>query len=88
MFSRNSRNGALSAHISGDHDHVPKYRSYYQKDKVGWIGRKVSFGTLHRRLAVELHKTFPSPIAKWVFSNDRHPVLLYMDSYSTNMLVN
>ena len=40
MFSRNSiyslpRNGALSAHINGDHDHVSRYKSYYQKNKLG-----------------------------------------------------
>ena len=39
MFSRNSiypvfRDGALSAHINGDHDHVSRYKSYYQKDKL------------------------------------------------------
>ena len=40
MFSRNSiyplsRDGAFSAHINGDHDHVSRYKSYYQKDKLG-----------------------------------------------------
>ena len=24
--------GALSAHINGDHDHVSMYKPYYQKD--------------------------------------------------------
>ena len=40
MFSLNSicpltRDGALSAHINGDHDPVCWYKSYYQKDKLG-----------------------------------------------------
>ena len=39
MFSRNSLyplplDGALSAHIIGDHDHFSRYKSHYQKDKV------------------------------------------------------
>ena len=39
MFSRNSmhplsRDGALSGHINGGHDHVSRYKSYYQKDKL------------------------------------------------------
>ena len=44
MVSRNSiyplpHDGAFSAHINGDHDHV----SYYQKDQLGWIGEKSLF---------------------------------------------
>ena len=40
MFSYNPiyphpHDGALSAHINGDHDHVSRYNSYYQKDKLG-----------------------------------------------------
>ena len=40
MFSCNSiyplpHDGALSAHISGDHDHFSRYKSYCQKDKLG-----------------------------------------------------
>ena len=40
MVSRNSiyalpRDGTFSAHINGDHDHVSRYKSYYQKDKLG-----------------------------------------------------
>ena len=40
MFSRNSiyllpSDGALCAHINGDHDHVCRYKPYYQKDKLG-----------------------------------------------------
>ena len=46
IFSRSSiypltRDGALSAHINSDHDHVYRYKSYYQKNKVGWIGEKI-----------------------------------------------
>ena len=38
MVSRNSiyalpRDGTY--HINGDHDHVSRYKSYYQKDKLG-----------------------------------------------------
>ena len=40
MFARNSiyplpLDGALSAHINGDHDHVSRYKSYCEKDKLG-----------------------------------------------------
>ena len=40
MVSRNSiysfpRDGAFFAHIKGDYDHVCRYKSYYQKDKLG-----------------------------------------------------
>ena len=40
MFSRNPmypllRGGAFSTHINGDHDHVSRYKSYCQKDKMG-----------------------------------------------------
>ena len=41
MFSRNSvyplpRDEDFSAHISGDdHDHVSRYKAYYQKYKLG-----------------------------------------------------
>ena len=40
MFSRNSiyplpRDGALSAHINGDHNSASGYKSYYQKDNLG-----------------------------------------------------
>ena len=40
MFSRNSiyslpRDEAFSAHITGDHEHVSRYKSYCQKDKLG-----------------------------------------------------
>ena len=43
MFSRNSIypvscDGALSAHINGNHDHVFRYKSYYENDKLGCIG--------------------------------------------------
>ena len=39
MFSCNSiyplpHDGAFSPHISGDHDDVSRYKSYYQKDKL------------------------------------------------------
>ena len=56
MLSRNSiyplhRDGALSAYINGDHEHVFRYKSYCQRDKVGWIGEKI----LLRRYAM------PSP---------------------------
>ena len=39
MFSCNSiyplpRDGALSAQINGNHDHVSQYKSYYKKDKM------------------------------------------------------
>ena len=45
MFSRNSiyplpRDGTFSAHIKGDHDHVSRYKSYCQKEKLGLIGKK------------------------------------------------
>ena len=73
MFSRNSiyplpRDGGLSGHINGDHDHVSRYMSYYQKDKVGWIGEKTSFGVMPSPnipgLAIVLNNTFPSPTAE------------------------
>ena len=40
MFSRNfihslPRDGVFPAHINGDHDHVSRYKSYCQKDKLG-----------------------------------------------------
>ena len=40
MDSRNSiypipRDGDFSTHINGGYDHVSKYKSYYQKDKLG-----------------------------------------------------
>ena len=40
MFSNNfvyplPRDGAFSAHINVDHDHVSKYKSYCQNDKLG-----------------------------------------------------
>ena len=40
MFSCNfiyplPRDVALSALINSDHDHVSRYKSYYQKDKLG-----------------------------------------------------
>ena len=46
MFSRNSiyplpRDWALSAHINGDYDNVSRYKSYYQKDKLDSIGKKI-----------------------------------------------
>ena len=45
MVSRNSiyplpRDGAFSAHVNGDHDHVSRYKPYYQKDELDWIGEK------------------------------------------------
>ena len=48
MFPRNSiypipRDGALSVHITHDHDHVSRYKSYYQKDKLSWITEKIVF---------------------------------------------
>ena len=46
MFSRNSIypvscDGALSAHINDNHDHVFRYKSYYENDKLGCIGEKI-----------------------------------------------
>ena len=46
MFPSNSlyplpSDGALSAHVNGDQDHVSRYNSDYQKDKQGWIGKKI-----------------------------------------------
>ena len=46
MFSRNSiyslpHDGAFSAQINGDDDHISRYKSYYRKDKLGWIGKKI-----------------------------------------------
>ena len=46
MVSGNSvyqlaRDGSVSAHINGDDDHVSSYKSYYQNDKLGWIGEKI-----------------------------------------------
>ena len=43
MFLCNSiyplpHHGVLSANNDGDHDYVSRYKSYYQKDKPGWIG--------------------------------------------------
>ena len=40
MFSSNStyplpRDGALPAYVNGNHDHVSRHKSYYQKDKLG-----------------------------------------------------
>ena len=39
MFSRNTiyllpHDGALFAHINGDHDQVSRYKFYYKKDKL------------------------------------------------------
>ena len=39
MFSRNSiyppsRDGAFAAHINDDHNHVSRYKTYYQNDKL------------------------------------------------------
>ena len=47
MFSGNSiyplpRDGALSAHINGNHDHVSRYKSYYQKAPTGLNRRENS----------------------------------------------
>ena len=72
MFSRSSiyplpRDGALSAHINDDYNHISRYKSY-QKYKLGWIGEKFSFGDMPNPnmlgLAVVLNKTFPSPTAE------------------------
>ena len=59
MVSRNSiyplpRDGTFSAHINGDHNHVSRYKSYYQKDKLGWIGEK----SLLRRNAQPKHPRY------------------------------
>ena len=35
------RDGAFSTRLNDDHDHVSSYKSYYQKDKLGWIGGKI-----------------------------------------------
>ena len=44
MFSRNSiyplpSEEGLFPHINGDHDHVSRYKYYYQKDKLVLIGK-------------------------------------------------
>ena len=73
MFLRNSiyllpRDRALSVHINGNHDHVSKYKSYYQKDELGWTGAKILLSIMPRPnipgLAIALNQTFPSPTHK------------------------
>ena len=46
MFSRKfiypfPCDGALSAHITGSYDDVSTHKSYYQKDKLDLIGKKI-----------------------------------------------
>ena len=48
MISLNSidllpRDGALSAYINLNHDHISRYKSHYQKDKLGRTGEKILF---------------------------------------------
>ena len=31
--------GALTVHNNGDHDHLSRYKSFYQKDELGKIGQ-------------------------------------------------
>ena len=53
----------LSAYINGNHDHVSRYKCYYQK--INWVekARKFSFGSMPdpniTGLAIVLNKTFP-----------------------------
>ena len=59
MFPRNSlyplpSDEALSTHMNGEHDHVSRYKSYYQKNKLGLIGEKI----LLRRHAQPIHPRF------------------------------
>ena len=43
MFSGDfmKHDGALSAYIDDNHNYFSRYKSYYQKDKLGCVGKKI-----------------------------------------------
>ena len=94
MFLRNSiyllpRDGALSVFISRDHDHVSKYKPYYQKGKLGWTGEKILLCIMPwpniPGLAIVLNQTFSSPTSKQVLSSHRYQVRLHIHIIKDHM---
>ena len=70
MFSRNSiyllpRDGAFSTYINGSHECVSRYKSYYQKDILSWIGQKILLRChawpKHPRFNISVKQNLPFP---------------------------